>query len=330
MLMPAPGKPTAPRTRYRRLEVRTWADDKFRRLTPMLPSGQSLWLFLLAGPHTSPIPGLFRAGRAGMAEELGWEQEAFDKAFAEVHALGMAVADFSARLVWLPKAITHNRPESPNVVRSWRVELALLPECELRTRALAALREFLESMGKPFAQAFDEAMGVAPPTKAKGSRKGRAKPSPEGLGESGTGTGAGTGEGQNPTGDGEKGDRAVREALRLEQVTQEAMDAYNATLAAPAGLLARAVLVNDARKAGVRRALPTIRSICQAEFGNERVTPKFWQLLFGAAANDPFHSGQQPGGQGHEGWRPDFDYLIRPQVIAKLFERAVSGAGVPA
>ncbi len=46
--------------------------------------------------HTSPIPGLFRAVRAAMAEELDWEQEAFDKAFREVFMQGMAKADWKA------------------------------------------------------------------------------------------------------------------------------------------------------------------------------------------------------------------------------------------
>ena len=42
--------------RYRKIEVRMWGDEKFRMLSPLPPSGQSLWLFLLTGPHTGPIP----------------------------------------------------------------------------------------------------------------------------------------------------------------------------------------------------------------------------------------------------------------------------------
>ena len=72
------------RTRYRKVEVKTWGDAKFRRLSKIQPSGQALWLFLITGPHTGPIPGLFRAGRAAMAEELDWDLEDFDKAFAEI------------------------------------------------------------------------------------------------------------------------------------------------------------------------------------------------------------------------------------------------------
>ena len=66
-------------SRYRKIEVKTWSDEQFRQLSPMPPSGQGLWFFLLTGPHTGPIPGLFRAGRAALAEELGWDEEGFDE-----------------------------------------------------------------------------------------------------------------------------------------------------------------------------------------------------------------------------------------------------------
>jgi hypothetical protein len=157
--------------RYRKIEVRTWADHKFRSLTPMQPSGQALWFFLLTGPHTSAIPGLFRAGRAALSEEIGWPLEAFDKAFGEVFAQGMAKADFSARLVWLPNAIKHNRPESPNVVKSWASEFDLLPECDLKDEAWHALKSAISELGEGFAKAFDEAFG-------KPSRKAYPKATP--------------------------------------------------------------------------------------------------------------------------------------------------------
>jgi len=133
-----------------------WSDAGFRELSPIPPSGQGLWFFLLTGPHTSAVPGLFRSGRAGMAEELGWSVENFDRYFDEVYQKGMAKADFNARLVWLPNAIKHNRPESPNVVRSWRQELDVLPECPLKNEAIEHLREYLTHMGVAFVSAFNE------------------------------------------------------------------------------------------------------------------------------------------------------------------------------
>lgn len=148
-------------SRYRKIEVKTWTDDKFRRLSPIPACGQGLWFFLLTGPHTGPIPGLFRAGRLGMSEELGWSVEDFDKAFAEVFNQGMVKADFKARLVWLPKAIEHNRPESPNVVKSWRAEFDLLPECAMKFEALEALKASVSALGEGFAKAFEESFGKA-------------------------------------------------------------------------------------------------------------------------------------------------------------------------
>lgn len=148
--------------RYRKVEVRIWGDEKFRALTPIPPCGQGLWFHLLTGPHTGPIPGLFRAGRAALAEELGWTQAAFDKAFREILDRGMAKADFSARLVWLPNGIKHNPPESPNVIKGWRAEFDLLPESPLKYEAFAFLQAFAEGMSEAFAKAFAETFKHVP------------------------------------------------------------------------------------------------------------------------------------------------------------------------
>ena len=141
--------------RYRKVEVRTWGDQGFCNLSPIPPCGQGLWLFLITGPHTGPIPGLFRAGRASLAEELTWPLEAFDKAFQEVFQEGMVEVDFKSRLVFIPKAISHNKPESPNVVKSWGSEFDLLPECDLKLIAYESLKAFVHGMGEAYGKAFD-------------------------------------------------------------------------------------------------------------------------------------------------------------------------------
>jgi hypothetical protein len=136
-----------------------------------------LWFFLLTGPHTGPVPGLFRAGRAAMAEELDWELEAFDEAFAEAFDEGMVKADFKSRLVWLPNALNHNKPESPNVVRSWKEEIDLLPECDLKTEALVSIRAILACFSDALVNAFDE---INPSiTRHTAGSKPSPKPSPK-------------------------------------------------------------------------------------------------------------------------------------------------------
>lgn len=150
---------------YRRIEVHTWVDEKFKRLSPIQPSAQALWFYLLTGPQTGIIPGLFKAGHAAMAEDLDWNQEAFEKAFQEVLREGLVKDSIKDRLIWIPNAIKYNPPSSPNVIRSWAAALDTLPECSLRREAIEYMRKEVYLLDKKevkgFAKAFDEVFGKA-------------------------------------------------------------------------------------------------------------------------------------------------------------------------
>jgi hypothetical protein len=147
-----------------------WGDSKFLSLSSIPACGQGLWLYLLSNTNTNAIPGLYKAGRMAMAEDLGWELEAFDKAFDEVSKQGMAEADFKARVVWIPNAVKHNKPESPNVVLAWAKEINTIPECDLKNKAIHALYEAVQdidnqsdnpekqSYTKAFIKGFGEAL----------------------------------------------------------------------------------------------------------------------------------------------------------------------------
>lgn len=147
--------------RYRKIDVRLWGDDRFQALSGLEPSGKALWLYLLTSPNTNSIPGLFRAGEAAMAEELGWPLKAFREAFGEVIAQGLAKADWKTRIVWIPKAQKYNRPESINVVVAWRVSWDELPECPLKVEAHQSLKALTDGMGEGFALAFAKACPMA-------------------------------------------------------------------------------------------------------------------------------------------------------------------------
>jgi hypothetical protein len=140
--------------RYRKVDVRVWVDEKFRRLTPLQPSGQALWLYLITNPSTTNIPGLYRAGEGAMAEELGWPLEAFREAFAEAFREGLAEADWKARVVWLRGGPKYNQPESPNVVKSWAMPWDEIPDCRLKATAFQHLKAFTEGLGQGFGEAF--------------------------------------------------------------------------------------------------------------------------------------------------------------------------------
>jgi len=159
---------------YRKVSTSTWGDEKIRRLSPLQPSGQALFLILLTGPQTTSMPGVQPVGRMALAEMLEWELDAFDKAFEEVLREGLAVADWKARLVFVPKAIQHNLPQSPNVVKSWAGTWARVPECDLKAQVWATLHEALTKLGKSFADAFKTACPLAT---AEPLRKAPGKPS---------------------------------------------------------------------------------------------------------------------------------------------------------
>jgi hypothetical protein len=103
-------------SRYRRIEMRIWSDERFRQLSPLEPSGQALTLVLIFGPQTRLIPGLYRCSLTSLADEMRWSPRKTAQAFREVEAQGIVVADHDARLFWLPNALKHNMPANPNVI----------------------------------------------------------------------------------------------------------------------------------------------------------------------------------------------------------------------
>lgn len=165
---------------YRKVSLRMWQDLKFRALSPPPPSGQTLWVYVITGEHTTAIPGLSRVGELGLAEALGWDIRSFRAMWSEIAVLGMASADWNARVLWVPNAIKYNPPENPNVVKSWARVWSELPECPMKEAAAAVLLAHMRTRGDGFVQAFTEA---CPSSHAKRSRKAspapRVEPSPQ-------------------------------------------------------------------------------------------------------------------------------------------------------
>lgn len=145
-------------SRYRKVEQHIWSDQKFCALTPLQPSGQALWFYMLTGPATTAIPGLMKFSIPGCADDLGWSLEDFSKAFQEVLSLGMAKYDRKAKLLWLPKAVKYNKPASAHVVTSWHDQWELLPECDLKREAYDGLQSFIDGLDETYVNAFAKAI----------------------------------------------------------------------------------------------------------------------------------------------------------------------------
>lgn len=116
-------------------------------------------------------------------------------------------------------------------------------------------------------------------------------------------------------------------ANRLAQVTTDAITAFNSILGKPHGVLpaVHRSVGHENRRNQVTRCLKVAREICQAEYGSTVITPEFWQSYFTECSEDPFKSGRQTPGKGHENWTPSFEYLTRAAVMLEVFDK--SGAG---
>lgn len=314
--------------RYRRVEVRTWGDEKFRRLSRIPPSGKGLWLFLITGPHTSPIPGLFRAGRAGMAEELDWSTEAFDQAFAEVLKEGMAEADWEGRVVWLPNALKHNMPESPNVVLSWGTEWDLIPECDLKAKAWKSMRQLIsQGFSEPFLKAFDKAL-PKPSWKPSGKEiENSEKPSGNQEQEAGSrnseqeqersrallppsgGSGdlaPGT-EGVN--GHDLLGDPASRTGKRKRAPPcpyEQIVTLYHEMLCPPLPMIEA---LSETRRGQIR-----------ARWENDLPDMENWKRYFADVATKPFLMGKKPGREGRKPFKASLEWLTNQSNFLKVAE----------
>lgn len=146
-------------SRYRKVDPRIWNDAKFMSLSDQ---GKLAFFFLLTHPHMTSI-GAMRASVPGLAAEIGWVEKDFREAFNEAYSKGMVKHDETSSLIWLPKFLKYNPPESPNVVKAWINALDLLPECNLLSLVLQGSRDFAVGMNKGFAEALPEAFAKAMP-----------------------------------------------------------------------------------------------------------------------------------------------------------------------
>lgn len=138
------------------IQLNMYFDEKFRELTTLKPSGQALFIYLLTCPYNGQIPGLYRAGKAAIAEELGWSLDEFDESFNELESAGMVKADWKNKIVFIPGMIKYNTPTSPNIIISWKKEWDLLSICKLKQEAYKYFNSFLEKSCKPsFQETFE-------------------------------------------------------------------------------------------------------------------------------------------------------------------------------
>ncbi|MDO9002830.1 MAG: hypothetical protein Q7V20_05195 [Aquabacterium sp.] len=272
--------------RYRKIDPRIWNDAKFRELGD---NGKLVFFMLLTHPNMTAL-GAMRATLAGLAEELGWQPEAFRKAFLDVLSKGMAEHDSKACLVALPNFLKYNPPESPNVVKAWLSALDLLPECGLKTRVIAGAGDFAKGLTHGFTEALPEVFAKTMPIQEQEQEQEQ-----------------------------EKTYTSARADLPCPY--DAIIDIYHAALP---DLPAVRLMANDRQRA-MRGFWGWVLSSKKTD-GTRRATSAEEALAwiksyFERAAHNDFIMGRTRQSAEHSNWRADLDYLLtnkgRRQVIEK-------------
>ena len=92
---------------------------------------------------------------------------------------------------------------------------------------------------------------------------------------------------------------------------QRIADLYNQTMK----LLPKVAKVNASRKTLIRNAW---------QDGEERKSLEFWTAYFEECEASNFLNGKGPYTNGHENWRPDFDFLMQGKTVLKVYEKALT------
>jgi hypothetical protein len=170
---------SADQRRYRKVSMCMYGDEKFCELSKPKPNGQSLWHYLIVGPRTTNLPGLFRVHLSEIASYFEWKPRDLRRVLDEILSKSMAFYDEKACVFFLPNAIKHNEPQSWNVIKGWRATFDEIPPTPLKARALAVWREHIEqAVAKgldhgfldAFADAFPDAFMDGIPRKTRQSR----------------------------------------------------------------------------------------------------------------------------------------------------------------
>lgn len=143
---------------FRKIDVKIWNDAKFRSLSS---TGKLVFLMLVTHPNMTAI-GAMRATPEGLAAELWSEnddafegfREGFLKGFHEVLSEGLAAHDSKACCVFIPNFVKYQAAESPNVIKAWAKQVEWVPECGLRTRAVAGVEAYTKGLSEGFHKAF--------------------------------------------------------------------------------------------------------------------------------------------------------------------------------
>lgn len=144
---------------YRKIDVRIHNDAKFLSLPSLL--SRQLFMTILTHPEMLGM-GAMRFSEDGLRSFLNTRlpdkekafPKDFQKAFQEVLGKGLVKGSNEDSFLYVPNFLKYNRPENPNVMKSWLKVWDFLPECELKIELYQIIKAFTEDLSKDFQKAL--------------------------------------------------------------------------------------------------------------------------------------------------------------------------------
>jgi hypothetical protein len=136
--------------RYQRIEVNTWWDEKFTKLSD---DGKFMFLYVLTSPHSNSI-GAYVLKKGYIAEDLNpkkWPIKRIDAALAELLKAELIKYDEVVFLIVIIHYMDHNPIENPNQCKSAIKNYYALPKSFI----LEDVSNRLETVAKRFKNRFE-------------------------------------------------------------------------------------------------------------------------------------------------------------------------------
>lgn len=162
--------------RYRRIDPRMWGDERFQALSRAKPNAQTLWIYILTGPHTTSLPGLWHVGERALSESLQWPLRALRRCLDATLFQNLLRIDKLHNVLYVKNVLNYDPPASPNVVIYWGKLYDEIPECELKScfhydfqnylyasTAEGYRKAFAKAFGKPSSKASAKTMAIPVP-----------------------------------------------------------------------------------------------------------------------------------------------------------------------
>ncbi len=288
---------------YAKVSPRFWLGSTGRQLRKDGADAQVVALYLLTAP-TSNMIGLYCLSIATLANDTGMPMRRANHALHRLGGIGFADYDIQAEVVWVHEMarfqIAERLKPGDKQCKGVQREYAQLPENQF-------LAPFFEKYSEPFnltvRRGLDRSTGSTsegPPKALRSQEQEQDQEKEHAHAQNRPAVETATA----------MQHRNGSDVLQRQQIPfGEIVNLFNEHMAN----LPQARMLNDKRRRLIRGAWES-DSRCQSL--------KFWKAYFEECSEDDFLNGTGPYKPLH--WKPDFDFLMRPEQIARTYEKAMA------